>query len=78
MITPRQDKEMREEIASYLYKCFGAWIENSYYDLSKTNKAGWQEYAMDILEKMEAGGYHKGLPPSIEEALNSGDGVYRP
>ena len=31
-----------------------------------------------ILQRLEELGYHKGLPPSIEEALNSGDGVYRP
>ncbi len=32
----------------------------------------------DFLIAAEASGYHKGLPSSIEEALNSGDGVYRP
>ena len=31
-----------------------------------------------ILAKLEELGYYKGLPSSIEEALNSGDGVYRP
>lgn len=31
-----------------------------------------------ILDIMDSHGYHKGLPSIIEEALNSGDGVYRP
>lgn len=34
--------------------------------------------AKEQVAKLERLGYHKGLPPSIEEALNSGDGVYRP
>ena len=30
------------------------------------------------IAKLEKLGYHKDLPPSIEEALNAGDGAYRP
>lgn len=35
-------------------------------------------YAELILKQLEDMGYHIGLPSSIEWALNSGDGVYRP
>ncbi|MDD5220898.1 MAG: hypothetical protein PHV11_10050 [Candidatus Bipolaricaulis sp.] len=35
-------------------------------------------YAELVAEQLYDMGYYKGLPPSIEEALNSGDGVYRP
>ena len=31
-----------------------------------------------ILDVMQSYGYYKGLPDSISEALNSGDGTYRP
>ena len=34
--------------------------------------------ADSILGTVEARGYYKGTPSSIEEALNSGDGTYRP
>ena len=78
MQVPTQDKEYREDLAAYLYKCFGTWKENSYYDLSEVNKNGWRNYADDILKDIEKLGYHKGLPDSIEQALNSGDGSYRP
>lgn len=30
------------------------------------------------VRKLEKLGYYRGLPTSIEEALNSGNGVYRP
>lgn len=33
---------------------------------------------MEVLSELEKRGYHAGLSASIEEALNSGDGVYRP
>jgi len=33
---------------------------------------------MEMLKLIEKEGYYKGLPPDIEWALNSGDGVYRP
>lgn len=78
MLKPTQDKELREDISAYIYRCFGTWKEYSYYDLSGMNKAGWRTYADEILDKLEKLGYYKGLPTSIEEALNSGDGVYRP
>ena len=35
-------------------------------------------YADKVLKQLEEMGYHIGLPDSINEALNSGDGVYRP
>jgi hypothetical protein len=36
------------------------------------------ELAENILQLFENEGYHIGLPESIEWALNSGDGTYRP
>ena len=39
----------RDEIAAYLYKCFGTWKESNYWDLSELNKQGWLQYADDII-----------------------------
>ena len=39
----------REDIAYYLYKCFGKWKEPSFYNLSELNKQGWLQYADEII-----------------------------
>jgi len=44
--------KLLEEIAAYLYKCFGTWKESSFYDLSKTNREGWVCYSQQILSKV--------------------------
>ena len=41
---------LTENIAAYLYRCFGSWKETSYYDLSEMNKSGWRQYAGNIIE----------------------------
>lgn len=49
MSDDRIDKDSIDEVAAYLYKCFGTWKETSYYDLSEMNKDGWKVYAKEII-----------------------------
>ena len=71
MIKPTKDKEAR-------------WTEDEIEALLDEDWDGLDQpslvlFVQDaLLKKLEDLGYHKGLPPSIAEALNSGDGVYRP
>lgn len=64
MLKPTQDKVLRQSLIYQAVK---------HIDLSTAT-----DLVNDFLIEAENCGYHKGLPPSIEEALNSGDGVYRP
>ncbi len=87
MLLPTQDKEAiltDKEIKEILNKI---WHPKKYQrddgsiDWSKDNY-GYFDAGKDIakaqIAKLEKLGYHKGLPTSVEEALNSGDGAYRP
>ncbi len=62
MILPTQDKELEQEVAKII--CIEYLPQRARAKL--------------ILDVIESYGYHKGLPDSIVEALNSGDGSYRP
>ena len=62
MMLPTKDKELEQEIAKIVCMAY----------LPQAARAKL------ILDVVESHGYHKGLPESIEQALNSGDGVYRP
>jgi uncharacterized protein YcgL (UPF0745 family) len=65
MMLPTKDSEIRQPITLFI--------------VSKGLRYEWaKEAAEDILQYLERQGYHKGLPSSIEEALNSGDGSYKP
>ncbi len=64
MIKPTQDKVLRQSLIYQAVKFMELNLANQMVD--------------DFLAESERVGYHKGLPPSIEEALNSGDGTYRP
>lgn len=64
MILPTQDKVLRQSLI--------------YQTVKHMNLATATDLVNDFLIEAESCGYHKGLPGSIEEALNSGDGVYRP
>lgn len=66
MLLPTQDKEAKTEVLKVLDRFHG------YSDIVLSIDAD------NILKSLEKLGYYKGLPSNIEEALNSGDGVYRP
>ncbi len=71
MLKPTQDKETKytdEEIERKL--------DNEWDGLDSVSLV--QFVTDDLLTKLEKLGYHKGLPSSIEETPNSGDGAYRP
>ncbi len=75
---PTQDKKLRDEITTYVYENFTTWKERWFINLKKVDQDNWRTYGDDICKIIEKRGYHIGLPSIIEEALNSGDGVYRP
>lgn len=70
MILPTQDGEAKIAIMDILWR----------FDPDKTRYSDvvLETDAQDILRALERLGYYKGLPDGITEALNSGDGVYRP
>lgn len=80
MLLPTQDDKLLEESAKALrarYMSYGrsplvaSWEDTPF-------KEYWKTLTKVVLKIVEKEGYCKGLPPSIEEALNSGDGAYRP
>lgn len=75
MLLPTQDKELNDRLVRMLdnaSKIFG--FTPSEKKIHKRHEL----VVSEILKDIEKEGYHKGLPPSIEEALNSGDGTYHP
>lgn len=70
MLLPTKDIEVLTAVIDILWR-FDPDHNRYSYKVVQTD-------AQDILSALEKLGYHKGLPSSIEEALNSGDGVYRP
>jgi len=83
MLLPTQDKKARltpREIQKYIDL---ARQSGSNVNINATGyKYGWRRAINDAIDdqiaKLEKLGYHKGLPSTIEEALNIGDGTYRP
>jgi hypothetical protein len=72
MLLPTQDKELIIQINKAIrLRCNFDW--DGY--CTGFSPDGMAREITDILEKL---GYYKGLPSSIEEALNSGDGTYKP
>lgn len=74
MILPTQDKELKQEIRMTIYS-----------QITPISEIGGEQLIESIdrmcdkiLKDFEKRGYHIGLPQSIEEALNSGDGTYHP
>lgn len=65
MLLPTQDKVLRQSLIYQAVK-------------HTPNLAIASDLVDDFLKEVEGCGYHKGLPTSIEEALSSGDGAYRP
>lgn len=82
MIKPTQDTILIEQSAETLrakYMGYGRnHVSTTWADTLTLYKDYWRELATSVLKVAEDKGYHLGLPPSIEEALNSGDGSYRP
>ena len=80
MLKAGQDKELRTRIEKIIID--NTQIVDEFY--GDENIRVTQAYLdtdnaiTHILSELDSRGYHVGLPPSIEEALNSGDGVYRP
>ena len=62
MMLPTQDKELEQEVAKIVCIEYVPQVAR----------------AKLILDVVESYGYHKGLPESIEQALNGGDGSYHP
>lgn len=80
MLKPTQDKEamLRTETAILKFiKTLTVGLTETKPEIFYT-EACVEKCRADILTMLEKLGYHKGLPSTIEEALNSGDGVYRP
>ncbi len=77
---PTQDKEAMMKTESAILR----FVKTLTTGLTETKpeifytEANVEKCRADILNALEKLGYHKGLPSSIEEALNSGDGSYRP
>lgn len=81
MLLPTEDSELINKSAEALrkkYMGYGRrhnpivpWKETPYQNY-------WISLSLAILKIVEKEGYYKGLPESIAEALNSGDGTYRP
>lgn len=63
MLLPTQDKKAISQLAAIHLKYCGG-VDNT--------------MVIKILEALEKLGYHKDLPTSIEKALNSGGGTYKP
>jgi hypothetical protein len=70
MLKPTQDNELKKKLSEIFVRySYSFEVEDNYDNL---------DFVKEALELMEKLGYHTGLPTSAEEALNSGDGVYRP
>ena len=74
MMRPTQDNALRTAVRTILVN-LRYRIETEHYDYH-TDAVDDARDAM--LGEFEKRGYHAGLLESIEQALNSGDGVYRP
>lgn len=75
MLKPTQDKELKMRLNQMFDNADKYWE----WTASKNVVLERREIFINhLLKELEKRGYHKGLYPSIEEALNSGDGVYRP
>lgn len=75
MLLPTQDEKLRDRLVRMVDNATEVfqWT-NSKNEVHKQHELVISE----ILKEIEKEGYHKGLPSSIEEALNSRDGSYRP
>jgi hypothetical protein len=72
MLKPTQDKELKTRLIQMVNNASN-YMPVTDSELVATKQ---REIVIDeILKEMEKRGYHIGLPPSIEEAFNSGDGV---
>ncbi len=74
MMLPIQDKEARLTEME-CYQATIAYAHRLGRKVSRGTHAGDEALCEAQIAKLERLGYHRGLPPSIEEALNSGDGV---
>lgn len=78
MMLPTRDKDLQAAITAELKYCFDEGRYSTAPDYHWARETIETHALNKILQGLEERGYHAGLPPSIEEALNSGDGVYRP
>ena len=79
MLKPTQDKELKDKITQII-KDSRCYCQCKCEDCEVNNTINCSAYCcMDSIGlELAARGYHIGLPESIEWALNSGDGTYRP
>lgn len=75
MMLPTQDKDLKLRLFSILEDVCSRC---DHYAPRRIAEEKRDALIADVLGEIEKRGYHKGLPSSIEHALNSGDGVYRP
>lgn len=83
ILLPTQDKEAINLLArEILIQCWDGSPENAKTawdtDSGEIDKEPYLKEARAYLALLERLGYLRGLPSSIEEALNSGDGGYKP
>jgi hypothetical protein len=75
MLLPTQDKELKTRLIQMINNAANYLLPTT----SEHVVVKQRELVIDeLLKEIEQRGYHKGLPSGIEEALNSGDGTYRP
>ena len=74
-LLPTEDKTLRLRLFQMLEEAEHRF--NPYLAVRQTDTLR-DTLVTEILQDFERRGYYKGLPSSVEEALNSGDGVYRP
>jgi hypothetical protein len=75
MLIPTRDKNLKTRLIQMFENAdkYWAWTD------SQTVAAKRREiFIEEILKELDKRGYHIGLPETIEHALNSGDGTYRP
>lgn len=83
MQLPSEDKELRENIAKVIPCNSRKGMTGAFCPVAITKydcpHCEWAlAHAHIILRLVDEHGYYKGLLSSVEEALNSGDGTYRP
>lgn len=72
---PTQDSGLRLEIEMIVSGYVNQVVDSFYKHTTYKNP---EHIADELLQMFERRGYYRGLPSHIEEALNSGDGTYRP
>jgi hypothetical protein len=75
MLKPTQDEKLKQRLIEMMDNVSKLIEPTSSKQVAHDSRVIFIEM---VLEEIEKRGYSKGLPDSIEWALNSGDGTYRP